>query len=200
MTLLYQAVQIFYWLVLCIWLGGMIFLAIAAPVIFRVVRRLDVRSGKHTDPNLIDEQTTVVAGEIVGTLLARMGQVQMLCASAMLPLMLAQLFLIDLSGTNFIAAMLRFGLYVVALALLLYEWRLHYPRTWELRRRLLADAGEPDKANPLREAFEREHRRSEQLFLAMICVVVGMVMLSANILPRTTTPASAAMVVPTPAP
>ena len=186
MTLIYQAVQILYWLVLCIWLGGMIFLAVAAPIIFRVVRRLDVRSGRHTDPNLIDEQTSVVGGEIVGTLLARMGQVEMLCATVMLPLMIAQLFLIDLAGTNFIAAMLRFGLFAVALALLTYEWRLHYPRTWELRRRLLANAGEPDKANPLREAFEREHRRSEQLFLAMICVVVGMVMLSANILPRTT--------------
>jgi hypothetical protein len=186
MTLVYQTVQIFYWLVLAIWLGGIVFLAIAAPVIFRTVRRLDVRSGKYTDPNLIDEQTAVVAGEVVGMLLARLGQVQMVCATALLPLMIAQLVVADMSGTNFMAAILRFVLWAVAVGLLLYEWRSHYPRTWELRRRFLADAGDPEKADGSRAAFEREHRRSEQLFLAMICIVIGMVMLSANITPRVT--------------
>ncbi len=187
MTLLYQVVQILYWLDLSIWLGSTVFLAVAAPVIFRVVRRLEVRSGVYSDPGLRDEQTAVVAGEIVGTLLARLGQIQMVCVIAMLPLMLAQLFLVNLEGSNFMAAMLRLALWAGALAVLFYEWRWHYPRTWEQRKRFLEEAGDPDRANPARAEFEREHRRSEQLFMAMICIVIGLVMLSANITPRLTT-------------
>lgn len=186
MILLYQAVQIFYWLFLSLWLGGMVFLAFSAPVIFRVVRRLEVRSGVYTDPNLIDEQTEVVAGEIVGTLLARVGQVQMICVTALLPLMAVQLMLIDLTGSNLGAAAVRLLLWLVALVVLIYEWRVHYPRTWALRKEFLAEAGNPEKADLSRSAFEREHRRSEQLFLVMVCIVVGLVMLSANITPRLT--------------
>ena len=91
MTLIYQAVQILYWLVLSGWFGALLFIVVAAPVIFRVVRKLEVRSGLYADPSLDDDQTSIVAGEIVGTMLARLAQIQMLCGIILLPLMIAQL-------------------------------------------------------------------------------------------------------------
>ncbi len=184
MNLLYQMVQIFYWLDLSIWLGSMVFLAVAAPVVFQVARRLEAKSERYSDPALADEQTTIVGGGIVGALLARLGQVQMICATALLPLMLLQFLMIDLAGTNLAAAGVRFALWLVAVMVLLYEWRSHYPRTLALRQKYLENAGDPDVANPARDAFDREHRRSEQLFLVTVCVLIGLVMLSANISPR----------------
>lgn len=184
MILLYQAVQILYWLTLSVWLGCTVFLAVGAPVIFRVVRRLEVRSSKYADPALDESQTEVVAGEIVGTLLARLGQVQMICAIAIFPMLLLQLFLVDLTGNNFTMALLRFVLWIVLVALLVYEWRSHYPRTWHLRQQFLDSIGDEEASGPAREAFEREHRRSEQLFLINICLLIGLVMMSANVTPR----------------
>lgn len=184
MILLYQAVQILYWLVLSSWFGSLMFLALAAPIVFRTVRKLEVRSGLYTDPSLQDDQTSIVAGDIVGSILARLAQLQMMCAVALLPLMILQLLLINLAGPNLIAALLRAVLWLILVVLLQYEWRSHYPRTWKLRQEFLNNADDPDVANPAREAFEREHRRSEQLFLVTICLLIGMVMLSANITPR----------------
>jgi len=183
MSMAYQAVQIFYWLVLSVWLGGLVFLAIAAPVIFRTIRRLDVRSGRHSDPSLDEEHTSIVAGEIVGMLLARLAQMQAICAGLLLVLMIAQVLLIDLTGPNLTAMMVRVAIWAALVAVLLYEWRIHYPRTWRLRERFLEETADPEAANAAREAFDREHRRSEQLFMLIIFLLIGMVMLSANITP-----------------
>lgn len=187
MILLYQAVQILYWLVLSAWFGSLVFLVLAAPIVFRTVRKLEVRSGLYSDPSLQDEQTTIVAGDIVGAVLARLAQLQMVCAIALLPLMIAQLLLINLAGSNLVAAALRISLLLITIVLLHYEWRAHYPRTWRLRQEFLNNTDDPDAANTAREAFEKEHRRSEQMFLVTICLLIGLVMLSANITPRSYT-------------
>ena len=95
---------------------------------------------------------------------------------------------VNIEGSNFIAAILRMVLWLITIVLLHYEWRWHYPRTWHLRQEFLANAANPDVANPAREAFEHEHRRSERLFLMTICLLAGMIMLSANITPRPRAP------------
>ena len=110
MILLYQAVQIIYWLVLSVWLGCMVFLAVAAPVVFKVVRRLEVRSRPIMPirPSMTSRPRSWPARS--SALCWRgCGQVQMICASALLPLMIVQFFLIDLQGTNLIAAMVAAG-------------------------------------------------------------------------------------------
>jgi hypothetical protein len=182
--MLYQAVQIIYWLVLSIWLGSMVFLAIGAPVIFRVARRMEVVLPRYSSDNLTDQQGTILGGEIVGALLARLAQVQMVCATVMLPMMIAQWLMIDLTASNLTVAMIRFALWLVAVVLLAYEWRGHYPRTWRLRQEYLSHADEPEVADPIKEQFDREHRKSEQIFQVTVFLLIGLVMFSANISPR----------------
>ncbi len=184
MSLAYQAVQILYWLVLSVWLGSMVFLAAGAPAIFRAVKDLDARSGKHSDPALDEEQTTIVAGGVMGSLLNRLTQIQLICASAMLPLMLGQILLIDLTSTNRTAAMVRAVLWLFAVIILIYEWRIHHPRTWALRQKYLDNADDPEVSAQAREQFDREQRHGEQLFQITVFILIGLVVLSANIQPR----------------
>ncbi len=184
MSLAYQAVQILYWLALSVWLGSMVFLAAGAPAIFRAVRSLDARSGKHPDPALDDEQTTIVAGGVMGFLLGRLMQIQLICAAAILPLMAGQLLLIDLAATNRTAAIIRAALWLLAVCIFLYEWRIHHPRTWSLRQQYLDNADDPEVSGQARERFHREQRRSELLFQITVFLLIGLVVLSANIQPR----------------
>lgn len=186
MTYLYQAVQILYWLVLSTWLGSMVFLALAAPVIFRVARRLDVKVPKYSDGALRDEQPTILAGEMVGAMLARLAQIQMLCASLMFPLLIGQLGLANIAGTNLFAAIIRLSLWLSAVVILNIEWRWHYPKTWQLREAYLASSETPEAAATLRTRFEKEHHRSETFFQATVFLLIGMVMFSANVTPKAT--------------
>lgn len=184
MSLGYQTVQILYWLVLSVWLGSMIFLAAGAPVIFRAVQRLDGRSGKYADPALDEEQTTIVAGGVVGSLMDRLMQIQLICAGAMLPLLIGQLLLIDLTATNRLVAAVRVALWLVAAAVAVYEWKFHYPQTWAYRQKYLEHADDPETSNTAREQFHREQHFSEILFQVTVFLLIGLVVLSANIQPR----------------
>ena len=184
MSYAYQVVQIVYWLILATWLGSMVFLAAAAPVVFRTARELDVRVPRYSSANLIDQQGTIVGGAIVGSLLGRLAQIQIICDIAMLPLLLAQCFVADFSGPQQTATLLRLALWLMASGLLFYEWRWHYPRAWQLRETYLQHADEPEIANVAKEQFDHEHHRSEVIYQAGVFVLIGMVMFSANIMPR----------------
>lgn len=184
MSLAYQAVQIFYWLVLSIWLGSMVFLAASAPAVFRAIQNLDARSGKHSDPAFDEEQSTIVAGGVMGSLLVRLTQIQLICAIAMLPLMVGQLLLIDLTSTNRTAAIVRAVLWLAALLIVLYQWRIHHPRTWSLRQQYLDNPDDPEVSGRAREQFDRAQHRTEQLFQLTVFILIGLVVLSANIQPR----------------
>jgi len=187
MSIVYQSIQIFYWLILSLWIGSSVFLGIAAPAIFKSIATLRVRSGLHADPSLDEQQTAIVAGGVMSSLLTRQGRLQLLCAALLMPLMVAQWFVIDLSGNHFIAAAIRFAIWAVLSLLLLYQWLSHYPRTLRHREEFLAAGPDnPEKADAARDAFEREHRRSEQLFMLGVFLLIGLLMLSVNIMPSIT--------------
>ncbi len=120
----------------------------------------------------------------MGSLLNRLTQIQLICASAMLPLMLGQILLIDLTSTNRTAAMVRAVLWLFAVIILIYEWRIHHPRTWALRQKYLDNADDPEVSAQAREQFDREQRHGEQLFQITVFILIGLVVLSANIQPR----------------
>ena len=184
MIYLYQAVQILYWLVLATWLGSMVFLGAAAPVIFRVARRLEVKVPQYDTEHLKEEQPTILAGEMVGAMLARLGQIQMLCAMVLFPLLIAQMGLVNLAGSNLWAALIRGALWLAAVVVLNIEWRWHYPKVWELRKEYLKNADKPEVADELKRHFDREHHRSEMFFQVTVFLLIGLVMFSANMSPR----------------
>lgn len=186
--MLFQIVQILYWLALSTWFGGVLFIAIAAPIIFRTVRESRLILPEVLSVNLESQHATLLAGSIVGKLLARLTQVELLCGGILLFALIAQFFLIDLTGDNLRAAQLRCVLYLAAMATVLYDWRVIWPRIWKYRQEYIDNADQPDIANPAKERFDQEHHRSVTLLSIVLFLLLGIILFSANILPRKAEP------------
>lgn len=180
----YQFVQIIYWLALSIWFGGALFVAIAAQSVFRTVREHNPILPNVLSVNLNEQHGTLLAGSIVGDLLHRLTIVELLCGAALLVALVLHPFVIDMSGRNAVAALLRIGLFLVAIGLVLYHWRVLWPRILRYRQEYIDHADEPEIANPAKEHFDREHQRSVWILQVMLFLLLGLILFSANISPR----------------
>src|SRR3712207_607501 len=95
---LFQLVQIAYWLALATWFGGVLFIAVAAPVIFRTIRENDPVLPHVLSVNLEGQHGVLLAGSIVGNLLARLARLQLVCAGLLLLSLTSHFFLANLDG------------------------------------------------------------------------------------------------------
>ncbi|HLL90217.1 MAG TPA: hypothetical protein VK324_13030, partial [Tepidisphaeraceae bacterium] len=174
----YQVVQVVYWLALSTWFGGALFIAMAAPVVLRTVGAMNPVLPEVLSVNLEGQHGTLLAGSIVGDLIARLAQVQVVCAAALLVAMIGQWFVIDtthaadLLRSNRVAAALRLVLLLAAAAVVLYDWRVLWPRIHAARQQYLDHADEPEVANAAKDQFDHEHRRS----VTLLAVVVGLLL------------------------
>jgi hypothetical protein len=180
----FQIVQILFWLALATWFGAVLFIAVAAPVIFRTVRESNPILPGVLSVNLEGQHGTLLAGTIVSHLLAQLRLIQAGAAGVLLVALVAQLFLIDLSGPNGTAAVLRGILYLAAVGLLLFDWLLIAPRITRHRQNYLDNADEPEIANPAKDRFDELHRRSVTLLQALLFCLLGLILFSASISPR----------------
>ena len=179
----YQIVQIIYWLALSTWFGGVLFIAIAAPIIFQTVRQANPVLPQVLSVNLDGQHGTVLAGSIVANLLSRLSILQIVCGGALLLTSIAQFFLIDLVDRNFIAAILRTSMILAALVIASFDRWAIWPRLYRYRQEYLDHADEPEIANPAKENFDREHHRSVTLLSAILFLLLGTILFSANISP-----------------
>src|SRR6476646_1861799 len=90
--------QILYWLALATWFGGVLFIAIAAPIIFRTVRESDPMLPTVLSVNLEGQHGTLLAGSIVANLLAALVRIELACAAAAGVAIVAQWFLVERDG------------------------------------------------------------------------------------------------------
>jgi hypothetical protein len=180
----FQLVQILYWLALATWFGGVLFVAVAAPVIFRTVRESNPVLPNVLSVNLEGQHGTLLAGTIVSNLLTQLRFLQAACAAVLLVTQIAQLFTVDLNGSNGAAAGVRAMLFLGAVGALLYEWLYIAPRIERHRQEYLDHADEPDVANPAKEKFDDFHRRSVTAMLGMLLCLSGMILFSAAVLPK----------------
>ncbi len=184
----FQLVMIVYWLALSTWFGGVLFIALAAPIIFRTVRQANPVMTDVLSVNLEGQHGTLLAGSIVGNLLQRLSQVELICAGAILLALIAQSFVIDItpeiSDPNLRAAILRWILFLVCIAIVAYDHFVLWPRISRFKQEYLDHADDPEVANPAKERFDEEHRRSVTLLSAVLFLLLGLVLFSANITPR----------------
>jgi hypothetical protein len=180
----FQIVQILFWLALATWFGAVLFVAVAAPVIFRTVRDGNPVLPGVLSVNLEGQHGTLLAGTIVYNLLAQLRIIQAAAAGVLLVAQIAHLFLIDLNGPNGSAAAVRGVLFLAAAALLVIDWFYVSPRIARYRQEYLDHADEPDLANPARDKFDEHHRRSVAVLQGMLFCLLGMILFSASITPR----------------
>jgi hypothetical protein len=182
--MLFAIVQTVYWLALSSWFGGVVFVAVSAPLIFRAVREYNPILPTVLSVNLEGQHATLLAGTIVATLVKMLVRVELGCAGVILLASIGQGFILDLSETSERAAFLvRGALFVVAVALVIYDWRVLWPRIWKSRQDYLDHADEPDVANPAREQFNQHQQQSVTLMSIMLFLLLGMILFSALIAP-----------------
>jgi hypothetical protein len=178
---MFQAVQIAYWLALSTWFGCVLFLAIAAPIIFRTVREADPTLPKVLSVNLEGQHGTLLAGTIVGNLLDMLSRVQMICAAVLLLAIIGQWFFVSLAGPGIILPILRAALYLAAVALVIYDWRVVWPRIQKYRNEYIDHADEPEIANPAKEEFDRYHAESVMILRNVLFLLLGIILFSGDI-------------------
>ena len=176
--------QVFYWLALATWFGGVLSIVVAAPIIFRTVNEYHPTLPSVLSVNLENQHGTLLAGSIVGNLVRTLVTVELLCAAVMFATILAQWFFIDRTGASLISAVLRSALFVAAVGLVLYDWRFVWPRAWKYRQEYIDHADEPDIANPAKEQFDRFQAESVMILQIILFLLLGMILFSAGIQTR----------------
>jgi hypothetical protein len=184
--MLFQTVQLFYWLSLSTWFGSVLFIMLAAPIIFRTVRENNPILSHVLSVNLDGQHSTLLAGTVVFNLVARLLQVELICGAALLLSFIAQTFVIDLHGDNGLAAIIRGGLFVLAMGAVLVDWKFVWPKIQSSRSEYIDHADEPEVANPARDRFDREQRNSLNLLTVVIVLLTGMILFSSSIIPART--------------
>src|SRR5262245_952709 len=143
---MFQAIQVAYWLALATWFGSVLFIAVAAPIIFGTIREADPTLPKVLSVNLEGQHGTLLAGTIVANILSTLTRVQLVCAGVLFVAILGQWFFIDRSGPNLVLPILRTTMYLAATVLLIYDWRIVWPRIQKYRQEYIDHADEPDIA------------------------------------------------------
>ncbi len=177
MTPAFTIVQIFYWLALATWFGGVMFVTVAAPIIFRTIRESDPTLPTVLSVNLEGQHGTLLAGSIVANLLAVLVRVQLICAAVLVVCLIAQWILLTQLGL----LILRTCLIVIAGGLLLYDWRVVTPGIFRLRQEYIDHADEPEIANPAKDQFDHYHRESITVLMVQLFALLGLVLFSAGI-------------------
>lgn len=182
--MLFQLVMIVYWLALATWFGGVLFVALAAPVIFRTVREANPLLPGVLSVNLDGQHGTLLAGSIVGNVLNRLAQIEIGCAAVLLVTLILQPFVVDVRESNMTAFILRVVLAVAAAGIVAYDrWAL-WPRIWKLRQDYLDHADEPGVANPAKDDFDRLHRQSVTMLSGVLFLLLGVILFSGGITPK----------------
>lgn len=179
---LFPIVQIIYWLSLSTWFGGVLFIAIAAPIIFRVVREQRPILPTVLSVNLENQHADLLAGTIVAHLLALLSKVQLACAGGVLIGLLGQWAFAERSGAGPLTQIiLRTLLCLTATAMVVYDWRVVWPQIIKYRQQYLDHADEPEIANPAKEQFDRYHHESINILTIVLLLLLGLVLFSGNI-------------------
>lgn len=172
-------VQIAYWIALATWFGGVLFIVVANPIVFRTVRDADPTLPKVISVNLDGQHSTLLAGTIMGDLLRTVIHVMLVCDAVLVPTLIIQFFVINMS--NPVTPILRTALFIAASALLIYLWRVGIPRAETYRTKYVESADEPDVANPALDQFDRYSKEIEQVMLFLLAALLMMILFSTDI-------------------
>lgn len=172
-------ISILYWLSLATWFGSAVFVAVAAPAIFRTVRESDPLLPMVLSVNLEGQHGTLLAGSIVKNLLFSLTRLAYLCAAGLLLALLGEWVVVVRESRDWILPLLRSALYLAAVALVVYDARVVRPKVEEARLTYIEHADDPEIANPARDRFEQHGRESVTVLQLLIFLLLGLVLFSA---------------------
>jgi hypothetical protein len=174
-------VQSLYWLSLSTWFGGVLFVAIAAPLIIRTVRESNPILSHVLSVNLEGQHGTLLGGAIVGRIMNVLARIELACAGGLLLAIIGQLTILHPTGAHLVVPLMRIALYLAAVGLLIYDWRVVWPSLWRWRQEYIDHADEPDVANPALDQFNRYQAESSMILIGRVGLLLGVILFSANI-------------------
>ena len=159
------------------------FLAIAAPVIFRVIRESDPTLPTVLSVNLDHQHSTLLGSTIVGRLMQAVTRVGLGCAVIVFLGLVAQGFILKppAGSPSLVQLIIRVSLFFLATSLLIYDWRVISPRLFHLRQEYIDHADNPDVANAAKDAFDRVSRESLNVLFLEILLLLGLILFSSNV-------------------
>lgn len=181
MLTLFQFLQTVYWVGLSTWFGTGLFIAVAAPIIFRITREHDPTLPMVLSVNLEQQHSTLLASSIVARIMQTTTRLALICALAVLVGLLGQWFITRPSGNNLLQAAIRTGLYVLAVIVLIYDWRVVSPNLFAFRQTFIEQADNPEIANHAKEQFDRLSRENVNMLFLQTLLLLGIILFSANI-------------------
>lgn len=180
----FSLLQIIYWIALSTWFGGVLFIAIAAPIIFRTVRDSNPILPSVLSVNLEGQHSSLLGGTIVSNLIVQLVYIELVCGGGMLVGLIGQWFLSDISGQNWLIQVIRSAMFLAVVGFVLFDWLAVWPRIRKYRDEYIEHADEPDIANPANDQFNRFQRESELLLRIRLALLLGLILFSASIAPR----------------
>jgi hypothetical protein len=179
--MLFEFIQILYWLSLSTWFGGVLFVLLAPPIILRTVRESNPILPLVLSVNLDGQHGTLLAGSIVSNLLGPVIKAELTCAAAMFVAIVGQWVMVDASGLAVIQPILRSAMFVAAVIFVIYNWRSVWPKVLRYRKEYLENADNPEKANPALDMFDRYQTESLMIIRNVLFLLLGIILFSANI-------------------
>jgi putative copper export protein len=180
----FQLVQTLYWIALATWFGGLMFVAIAAPVVFSVVKESRPILPEVLSVNLENEHGNLLAGGIVGGVLRQLSTIFLFCAGAIGVMLVVQWFVMGDSTANRIGYVVRCTLFLACLGLSLYDRYALWPKVWRYRQEYVDNADDPDVANEAKDNFDRYQKESLRILVVTLVLLSLMIVFSAGITPR----------------
>lgn len=172
-------INIVYWLALSIWFGGSVFIAIAAPIIFTELAEQDPTLPRVLSVNLDGEHATLLGGELVSKLLDGLWRVTVFCLIALAVTLVSQWVLIILQRDSLGPAIVRTSLLIAAGGVAYFNATRVRPRATTLRSSYVDAADDPEKAEPLRESFNKAQGETVLMLQIEVFVLLGLVAFSA---------------------
>jgi hypothetical protein len=172
-------VQIVYWLALATWFGGALFITFAWRIVFKSVQEANPILPHVLSVNLEGQHATLLAGTIVGNVLAAFLRVQIGCCCVLALTLAGQGLLTNMHDpTVFTSLVLRAILLIGAAGVVFYDWRVVWPKLWRYRQEFIDHADEPELANPAKDQFDFYQRQSVTLLEILLFLLLGMVLFS----------------------
>jgi hypothetical protein len=180
--MLFPLIQVIYWLALATWFGGVLFIMMAAPVVFRTVKEHDPLLPHVLSVNLEGQHATLLAGTIVANLIAMLFRIELICAGVLFAMIAAQWFLIDIHNPlNLASIAVRTALFIASTIIVIYDWRVLWPSIRKSLKTFIDHADEPEIANPARDEFHSQTRQSLTLLTILVALLLAIVLFSGNI-------------------
>lgn len=180
---LFQFMQTIYWSGLATWFGAALFIAVAAPVVFRVVREHDPTLPAVLSVNLDAQHSTLLASTIVARIMQAMTRASLTCAAMVFVGLVAQVAILrpPLGSPSLVWFVIRATFFLAAVGMLIYDWRGVSPRLFHYRQEYIEHADNPDVANAAKDHFDRLSRESVNVLFIQTLLLLGLILASANI-------------------